>query len=91
MLTHNLGYPRIGSQRELKKACESYWFSRTGPGERLNAARALRANHWRLQQAAGIDLVPCNDFSLYDHVLDLSLMVGAIPARYRPLLERSGR
>ncbi len=88
MFTHNLGYPRIGSHRELKKACESYWSSQISLDELLGVGRTLRRNHWRLQQEAGIDLIPCNDFSFYDHVLDLSLKVGAIPARYRPLLDQ---
>jgi 5-methyltetrahydropteroyltriglutamate--homocysteine methyltransferase len=89
MLTHNLGYPRIGSHRELKSACESYWSSRISPSELLEAGRAIRRNNWQRQHEAGIDLIPCNDFSLYDHVLDLSLMVGAIPARYWPLRDKS--
>src|SRR6266850_1108500 len=88
MLTHNLGYPRIGSHRELKKACERYWSSQISLAELVEAGRAIRESHWRLQQEAGLDLVPCNDFSFYDHVLDLSLMAGAIPARYRPLLDK---
>ncbi len=88
MLTHNLGYPRIGSHRELKKACERYWSSQISLAELLEAGRAIRQSHWRLQQEAGIDLVPCNDFSFYDHVLDLSLMAGAVPSRYRPLLDK---
>src|SRR5712691_5418432 len=90
MLTHNLGYPRIGSHRELKTACEGYWSSRIGLEELLAAGRAIRAQNWQLQRAAGIDLIPCNDFSFYDHVLDLSLMLGAVPERYRPLAERFG-
>lgn len=90
MLTHNLGYPRIGSHRELKTACEAYWSSRIGLEELLAAGRAIRAQNWQLQREAGIDLVPCNDFSFYDHVLDLSLMLGAVPERYRPLAERFG-
>ncbi|MBI2295616.1 MAG: 5-methyltetrahydropteroyltriglutamate--homocysteine S-methyltransferase [Betaproteobacteria bacterium] len=89
MLTHNLGYPRIGSHRELKRACEDYWSSRISRDELLEAARAIRRNNWQLQRESDIDLIPCNDFPFYDHVLDLSLMVGAIPARYRPLLEKS--
>jgi 5-methyltetrahydropteroyltriglutamate--homocysteine methyltransferase len=89
MLTHNLGYPRIGSHRELKKACESYWSSQISIDELLEAGRAIRRNNWQLQHEAGIDLIPCNDFSFYDHVLDLSLMVGAIPARYQRLLDNS--
>ncbi len=90
MFTHNLGYPRIGSHRELKKSCESYWSSRISLDELLEAGRDIRRNNWRLHQESGIDLIPCNDFSFYDHVLDLSLMVGAIPERYRPLLDKHG-
>ena len=90
MFTHNLGYPRIGARRELKRACEDYWSSRISQDDLMQAGAAIRRENWRLQLEAGIDLVPCNDFSFYDHVLDLSLMVGAIPARYRPLLEAHG-
>ena len=90
MLTHNLGYPRIGSRRELKTACEAYWSSRIGLDELHATGRAIRARNWELQREAGIDLVPCNDFSFYDHVLDMSLMLGAVPERYRPLAERFG-
>ncbi|MGH8530831.1 MAG: 5-methyltetrahydropteroyltriglutamate--homocysteine S-methyltransferase [Nevskiales bacterium] len=89
MLTHNLGYPRIGSRRELKKACESYWSSRISAAELHAVAQDLRRQHWRLQQESGIDLIPCNDFSLYDQVLDHSFLFGAIPARFRPLLDRA--
>lgn len=82
-----LGFPRIGAKRELKLALEGYW------GEVLDAdalhtrARELRLRHWQLQRDAGADVVPCNDFSLYDHVLDTAWLVDAIPARYRPLVE----
>ena len=82
-----LGFPRIGARRELKTALEGYW------GEVLDAdalqtrARELRLAHWQLQRDAGADVVPCNDFSLYDHVLDTAWLVDAIPARYRPLIE----
>jgi 5-methyltetrahydropteroyltriglutamate--homocysteine S-methyltransferase len=81
--TNNLGYPRIGALRELKKANEAYWAKKIGQGELLQAARAIRESNWKTQQEAGIDLIPSNDFSFYDQVLDLSLTVGAIPARYQ--------
>src|SRR5690606_41938399 len=81
--TNNLGYPRIGALRELKKANEAYWAKKIGQGELLQAARAIRERNWKTQQEAGIDLIPSNDFSFYDQVLDLSLTVGAIPARYQ--------
>lgn len=85
MQTHNLGYPRIGSQRELKKASELYWAGKISVDELAATAASIRTHNWHLQQNAGIDLVPCNDFSFYDQVLDLSLMVGAVPARYHKL------
>lgn len=86
MLKNNLGYPRIGSDRQLKKACENYWAGKITRDELFHAARKLRAESLKLQQKAGIDLIPCNDFSFYDHVLDMSLMLGAIPQRYSPVL-----
>lgn len=85
MQTHLLGYPRIGSQRELKKASEQYWAGKIDAGKLLDTARSIRLSNWKLQAAAGIDLLPCNDFSLYDHVLDMSLTVGAVPERYQSL------
>ena len=85
MFTNNLGYPRIGSNRELKKACENYWAGNTTQQELLHTAQQLRLQHLNLQKEAGIDLIPSNDFSLYDQVLDLSLTLGAIPKRYNAL------
>ncbi|WP_426478263.1 5-methyltetrahydropteroyltriglutamate--homocysteine S-methyltransferase [Chryseobacterium sp. CBSDS_008] len=82
MQTHILGYPRIGSKRELKKACEQYWSGKILPEELLNTGRNICNQNWNIQKEAGIDLIPCNDFSYYDQVLDMSLVVGAIPARY---------
>jgi 5-methyltetrahydropteroyltriglutamate--homocysteine methyltransferase len=77
-----LGLPRIGPDRELKHALESYWSGGSGPGELLDTARELRATHWRQAWAAGIDVVPSGDFSLYDHVLDTAWALGAIPERF---------
>ncbi|MCT4698143.1 5-methyltetrahydropteroyltriglutamate--homocysteine S-methyltransferase [Tenacibaculum haliotis] len=85
MQTHNLGYPRIGSNRELKKACEQYWSGKILADELLNVGRNLTIKNWKTQQKAGIDLIPCNDFSYYDQVLDMSLTVGAIPKRYNEI------
>ena len=87
MQTHNLGYPRIGSQRELKKASELYWSSKLSVQQLLQTGKILRQQNWQLQKDTGIDLIPCNDFSFYDQVLDTSLMVGAIPERYHSLME----
>jgi 5-methyltetrahydropteroyltriglutamate--homocysteine methyltransferase len=78
----SLGFPRIGPRRELKKSLEDHWAGRTGEAELLRDAAALRAAAWARQKSAGIDWLPSNDFSLYDHVLDTSAMVGAIPAVY---------
>lgn len=85
MKTNNLGYPRIGSNRELKKACESYWAGKISSEELLTAGATIRKENWQLQAEAGIDLIPSNDFSFYDQVLDLSLTLGVIPKRYQEL------
>ena len=82
MQTHNLGYPRIGNQRELKKACEQYWAGKIILEELLNTGRNICNENWKIQKEAGIDLIPCNDFSYYDQVLDLTLTLGAVPKRY---------
>lgn len=87
MLTHNLGYPRIGNRRELKKACEGYWAGNTAAYQLEQTARSIRLFNWQLQKDAGINWIPCNDFSFYDQVLDTCLMTGAIPERYHSLLE----
>ncbi|MDB6080189.1 MAG: 5-methyltetrahydropteroyltriglutamate--homocysteine S-methyltransferase [Akkermansiaceae bacterium] len=80
--THLLGYPRIGEQRELKKATELYWKGEI-PRAALEAiGRDLRKRNWRKQAAAGIELVPCNDFSFYDQVLDAACLFGNVPARF---------
>jgi 5-methyltetrahydropteroyltriglutamate--homocysteine methyltransferase len=89
MLTHNLGYPRIGSQRELKKASEKYWAGTIGLADLQATGNRIRQQNWLMQQAAGLDLIPCNDFSYYDQVLDMSLLVGAIPARYTPIISQN--
>ena len=88
LLTNNLGYPRVGPFRELKKANEAYWAKKISAEELLAAAKEIREANWKTQKDAGIDLIPSNDFSFYDHVLDLSLTVGAIPARYSSLLDK---
>ncbi len=91
MLTNNLGYPRIGSNRELKKACESYWAGKISVDELLAVGATIRKENWQLQAEAGIDLIPSNDFSFYDQVLDLSLTLGVIPKRYQELAKTSSR
>ncbi|RED97026.1 5-methyltetrahydropteroyltriglutamate--homocysteine S-methyltransferase [Marinoscillum furvescens] len=85
MQTQNLGFPRIGAHRELKRACENYWAGKITHDELMNAAQNLRHQHWKMQAKAQIDLIPSNDFSLYDQVLDATLTYGAIPKRYETL------
>ncbi|MFA4869103.1 MAG: 5-methyltetrahydropteroyltriglutamate--homocysteine S-methyltransferase [Pedobacter sp.] len=90
MLTNNLGYPRIGSKRELKKACEQYWSGSSTIQELVQTGREIRKQNWEMQKEAGINLIPSNDFSFYDQVLDLSLTVGAIPKRYHEVILNKG-
>ncbi|MET7035930.1 5-methyltetrahydropteroyltriglutamate--homocysteine S-methyltransferase [Elizabethkingia miricola] len=86
MQTHNLGYPRIGKKRELKKACEQYWSGKIIQKELLDVSRRIINENLKLQQEAGIDLISVNDFSFYDHVLDMTLTLGAIPQRYHDVI-----
>jgi 5-methyltetrahydropteroyltriglutamate--homocysteine methyltransferase len=77
-----LGFPRIGPRRELKTALESYWSGKTDQAALLAAAADLRSKAWARQRDLGAGIIPSNDFSLYDHVLDTTAMVGAIPPAY---------
>jgi 5-methyltetrahydropteroyltriglutamate--homocysteine methyltransferase len=77
-----LGFPRIGPRRELKTALERYWSGGLDRETLLKTAADLRAAAWRRQRELGADHLPSNDFSLYDHVLDTAVMVGAIPGGY---------
>lgn len=79
----NLGFPRMGKQRELKFALESFWSEKSDEAALLQMAGDLRRKHWQLQLDAGISVPPSNDFSLYDHVLDMAATVGAIPSRFK--------
>jgi 5-methyltetrahydropteroyltriglutamate--homocysteine methyltransferase len=72
----------MGKDRELKFALESFWKGKTSEADLLAVARNLRREHWLLQKAAGIDIIPSNDFSLYDQVLDMLVLVGATPERF---------
>ena len=81
MKTHNLGFPRIGDNRELKRALESYWRGEASQTELLKTGARLREKNWGYQKA--LNYVPVGDFSFYDQVLDTSSMLGNIPARAR--------
>jgi 5-methyltetrahydropteroyltriglutamate--homocysteine methyltransferase len=80
-----IGFPRIGEQRELKKALESYWAKKSDFSEVEEVASALKKRHWQYQKDAGIDCISSNDFSLYDNMLDTSILLGAIPKRFQHL------
>ncbi|MNQ38656.1 5-methyltetrahydropteroyltriglutamate--homocysteine methyltransferase [compost metagenome] len=82
-LAHTLGFPRIGRDRELKKALEAYWKGELDEAGLRAVGRQLRAEHWQLQQDAGIELLPVGDFAWYDQVLNHSLMFGVVPERFR--------
>lgn len=81
----NLGFPRIGVRRELKFALESYWKGASGAEELQSVGADLRSRHWELQRDKGVSVIPSNDFSFYDHMLDTSIMLGAIPERFESL------
>src|ERR671910_2552173 len=81
-LSNVAGFPRIGRNRELKFATEGYWRGTTSAEELAQTAKSIRVENWRLMQEAGIDLIPSNDFSYYDQVLDTIALVGAVPERY---------
>ncbi|RYY76328.1 MAG: 5-methyltetrahydropteroyltriglutamate--homocysteine S-methyltransferase [Gammaproteobacteria bacterium] len=83
LVTHNLGFPRIGADRELKKAQEAYWRGDITQAELEKVGQELRKTHWSLQADAGLDLIPTGDFAWYDQVLTMSATLGNIPARHR--------
>ncbi|MFL5303702.1 MAG: 5-methyltetrahydropteroyltriglutamate--homocysteine S-methyltransferase [Polyangia bacterium] len=86
-----LGHPRIGAQRELKATLEAYWAGRASREELEETGRELRRRHWLAMRAAGMDHVPCNDFSFYDHVLDAAIATGIVPPRYRVVADPLAR
>ena len=84
-LTSVSGFPRIGQNRELKKIIEAYWKGTASLDEVRGTAKELRAKHWKLQAQAGVDLIPSNDFSYYDQMLDTAILLNVIPQRYKRL------
>jgi 5-methyltetrahydropteroyltriglutamate--homocysteine methyltransferase len=80
-ITHNLGFPRIGAQRELKLAQEAFWQGKLSADELQSTAASLRTQHWQSQKVQGLNWVPVGDFSLYDQVLDMSATLGNLPER----------
>ena len=77
-----LGFPRMGKLRDLKKATEAYWGDKLSREDLLAEGKRLRLEHWKIQKDAGVDIIPSNDFSYYDHVLDHIQMFNAVPERY---------
>lgn len=77
-----LGFPRIGAFRELKKNTEAYWAGKIDADQLLKVGKDIREKNWKLQKEAGVDVIPSNDFSFYDQVLDLSILFNVIPDRY---------
>ncbi len=85
----NLGFPRIGLHRELKTALEAYWKGSIDAAALQQAGQALRARHWQLQRDAGIEIIPSNDFSFYDHMLDMTATLGAVPERFAGIADET--
>ena len=81
-ISHSGGFPRIGANRELKKAQEAYWKGELDKEALLDEGKRLRLKHWTLQKEAGLDLIPVGDFAWYDQMLNHTLMLGAVPARF---------
>lgn len=77
-----LGFPRMGVNRDLKKATEAYWGGKLSQADLLAEAKRLRLAHWNIQKKAGVDVIPSNDFALYDQVLHQIQDFGAAPPRY---------
>ncbi len=80
-----IGFPRIGEKRELKKVLEDYWAKKVDFSEVKYVAENLRKRHWTYQKEAKIDFIASNDFSLYDNMLDTTILLGAIPKRFQHL------
>ena len=89
LTTHTLGYPRIGAQRELKKALEAYWAGELTREALEQTGKELRARHWQEQKNAGLDFVTVGDFAFYDQILNLSLAFGVIPPRFQTTPEQA--
>ncbi|MDR2800400.1 MAG: 5-methyltetrahydropteroyltriglutamate--homocysteine S-methyltransferase [Desulfovibrio sp.] len=82
MQTHILGFPSIGKQRELKQALESFWKGNLSAQALTETCAELKKRHWQIQKDAGLDYVSTGDFSLYDRMLDITCLLGAIPPRF---------
>ncbi|TCT15274.1 methionine synthase (B12-independent) [Bibersteinia trehalosi] len=81
-ISHILGFPRVGAKRELKFAEERYWRGEIAEQDLLDLAKALKEKNWQHQTSSNVDFVAVGDFTFYDHILDLQVATGAIPARF---------
>lgn len=84
MQTHILGFPSMGKRRELKQALEAFWKGAIPSESLLATATQLKRRHWQVQEEAGLSFVATGDFSLYDRMLDITCMLGALPRRFAP-------
>ena len=91
ILSSSLGYPRIGPNRELKWLLESFWNKKINENDFLQNISNIKKNNWLTQRKAGVHFIPSNDFSLYDHVLDMCLTVDAIPERFKKLKNKKNK
>ena len=91
ILSSSLGYPRIGPNRELKWLLESFWNKNINENDFLKKISNIKKNNWLTQRKAGVHFIPSNDFSLYDHVLDMCLTVDAIPERFKKLKNKKNK
>ena len=82
MKSSNIGYPRIGEDREWKRALEAYWAGKLDETAFTEQLEAIRLGNLQKQRDQGIDIIPANDFTLYDQMLDMSVMFGLVPERY---------
>ena len=91
LISSNLGYPRIGPNRELKWLLESFWRKEINENDLFEKISVIKKDNWIKQKNSGLDFVPSNDFSLYDHVLDMCLTVGAVPERFKKLENKKNK
>ena len=89
ILSSNLGYPRIGSNRELKWLLESFWKKEINEDYLFKKISEIKKSNWIKQKKSGINYIPSNDFSLYDHVLDMCLTLNVIPDRFNKLKKKN--
>ncbi|MGY3803902.1 5-methyltetrahydropteroyltriglutamate--homocysteine S-methyltransferase [Pigmentibacter ruber] len=80
--TANLGFPRIGDNRELKKGLENFWQKKIPESELNVIGYKIKLNNWFLQKELGINYIPSNDFTFYDHILDMAILLGAVPKKF---------